>query len=319
MDKGLAYLTELTWAYRAARVLHAANEFGVFSLLEAQPMTAAQIAEKTGTDTIMLEKLLIACCGMGLLNRQEDRYENSKTADLYLVRDRPFYQGDIIAHAASVWNFWHTLPDTVQNGPRRSEWTPEQHRHFILGMHNITMAGRGDLFLHHIDLSGRKHMFDVGGGPGTYSILACRKYPKLTATVFDLPETIEIAKQIILQEGLQDRIRTQAGSWHTNEFGSENDVVLFSNVLHGPSSNASMKLGKAYYSMVPDALLVVQEFVLDNDKNGPLVPALFNLMLGAYSSGELMEAIRETGFMNPRIIAVDESLGSTWITAIRPV
>ncbi|MBN1816880.1 MAG: hypothetical protein JW828_05940 [Sedimentisphaerales bacterium] len=317
MDKGLAYLTELTWAYRAARVLHIANGLGIFSLLHSKSMTAVRLAQTTGTDAEMLDKLLIACCGMGLLKRQGCQYKNSDTADTYLVQGHPNYQGDIIAHSASVWNFWSNLEDAVRHGPTPPRWTPEQHRHFILGMHNNTMAGRGALFLKHIDLAGRKHLFDVGGGPATYSILACRNYPELTATIFDLPETIEIARQMIAKEGLQDRIHTRVGSWDTEEFGSGNDVVLFSNVLHGPSSSASMKLDKAYRSMLPGGLLVIQEFLLDDDKSGPLVPALFNLMVGAFSSSELMDAIRTAGFAKPKTAVADPSIGSAWITAVR--
>ena len=79
-----------------------------------------------------------------------------------------------------------------------------------------------------------------------------------------------------------------------------------------------MKLDKAYRSMIPGGLLVIQEFLLDEDKSGPLVPALFNLMVGAYSSSELIDAIRAAGFANPKTAAADPSIGSAWITAVHP-
>jgi SAM-dependent methyltransferase len=326
MRDGLAYLTELTWAFEGARALHVATRLGVFTLMDVHPMTARQLAERTGTDEDMLERLLIACCAMGLLSRQErDAYRNTEIADQYLVRGRPLFQGDAIAFSATAWSIWDKLEDAVRHGRRArpaspvSEAAPQQRRDFSLAMHNMTMAGRGDLFTDHIDLRGRRHLFDVGGGPGTYSILACKKNPELTATVFDLPNTVQLAKEMIANEGLQDRIHTQAGNWDTEEFGDGNDVVLFSNVLHGPSSNARMKLDKAFRSMVPGGLLVAHDFVLDEEKTGPLVPALFSLWAaGVYSSRELIEEMRDAGFSDPSIRVVDEALGSTWITAIRP-
>ena len=233
---------------------------------------------------------------------------------------RELYQGDIIAHGATAWTFWDRLESIVREGRRAgpAAWDAEQHRRFILGMHNITMAGRGRLFLEHVDLSGRTRLFDVGGGPGTYSILACRKWPELQAVVFDVPETIAIAAERIAAEGMGDRIRTQAGDWNVDEFEAGNDVVLFSNVLHGAGSGAGDKLAKASRSMVPGGLLVVQDFLLDDDKNGPLVPALFNVMVGAFSRRELIDLLIEAGFVDAQIVVHDAALGSTWLTAVKP-
>jgi 3-hydroxy-5-methyl-1-naphthoate 3-O-methyltransferase len=324
MVDGLTYLTRTTWAYEAARALHVANALGVFSLLDGRPMTAGEIAEHTGADDAMLEKLLIGCCAMNLLERSDGKYSNSEIADQYLVEGRPLYQGHNIAFSARVWNRWDQLEDTIRSGrvpcpgAPVPDATPEQRRYLSMAMHNLTMAGRGELFTTHIDLAGRKRMFDVGGGPGTYSILACQKNPELRATVFDLPNTIPLAREMITRERLQDRIDTQAGNWDDEEFGRDNDVVLLSNVLHGPHSNASMKLQKAFRSMVSGGLLVAHDFVLDDEKSGPLIPAMFNLWAGAFSARELIAEIVHAGFENPRIAASSESLGSTWITATRP-
>ena len=185
-------------------------------------------------------------------------------------------------------------------------------------MHNITLAGRGKLFLDHINLSGRKLLFDVGGGPGTYSILACRKYPDLRAVVFDLPETLALTREVLAREGMADRITVREGSWETHDFGSANDVVLMSNILHGPSSMAPMMLQKAFASLVAGGMLVVQEFLMNDNKTGPLVPALFNVMVGAFSQSELFEHIRSAGFAKAQMVASSENLGSSWITAEKP-
>ncbi|MCK4999738.1 MAG: hypothetical protein KAS23_09390, partial [Anaerohalosphaera sp.] len=239
---------------------------------------------------------------------------NSALAEKYLVAGKELFQGDMIAHSASVWSFWDELPNAVR---KDAAIRPEvdDHRNFILAMRNITAGGRGKLFLEHIDLSGRKKMFDVGGGPGMYSVLACRKCPGLKATIFDLPETIEITKEVVAQEGMEDRIGFAAGNWDDDEFGDGNDVVLFSNVLHGPNYNVEEKLAKAHSSMVDGGLLVVQEFVLNNEKTGPLISALFNVMVGAYSESELLAVIEAAGFVNAKIVVNDNETGSCWVTA----
>jgi hypothetical protein len=317
MNTELGYLNDLTWGYRASRVLQTAVRLKVFTRLDGGGQSSAALAAACSAQPDLLEKLLIVCCAMNLLTKDGDAYVNTALSSTYLVEGKPLYQGNIISHAARVWNFWDALPEAVYTQPPQ-EPADQSHRDFILGMRDITMAGRGQLFLEHIDLSGRKKLFDVGGGPGLYAVLACQQYPDLTATVFDLPETIAIARGIIQDAGLTDRIELAAGDWESDDFGSGSDVVLFSNVLHGPGSGALEKLQKAYAAMVSGGLVAVQEFALNDDKTGPLIGALFNVMVGAYAQAELLELLTRAGFTNARIVVQNESIGSTWLTAIKP-
>ena len=315
MENGIAILNDLNWGYRAARVLHVANTLSLFTILSEKPMSAEQICRTIKSAPEMMKKLLIACTSMGLLEKEGNQYKNTELAQTYLVRGRKLYQGDIIAHAAIVWDFWSGLPEHVTLGGERVAINPDDHRNFIMGMHNIAVAGRAQLFIDSVDLTGRKKLFDVGGGPGTYSIAACRRYPELKAVVFDLPETIAITKEIISKEGMQDVITVREGDWETDDFGEDNDVVLLSDVMHGPGSKAQMKLKKAYDSLLCGGLVVIQEFLLNDRKTGPLIPALFNVMVGAYSQAELFGIVEETGLIKPRLVISSEELGSSWVTA----
>ncbi|MHC4543075.1 MAG: methyltransferase [Planctomycetota bacterium] len=318
MNDEVTMLYNLSWGYRAARVLHVANEIDLFTTLSDKEMTLEEISQKCSTKPDMTEKLLMACTAMGLLEKGGSRYKNTKLSNTYLVRGQELYQGDIIAHSGTVCNFWNSLEDEVRVTARPEKKPEDEHRNFIMGMHNITVAGRADVFINNIDLAGRRKLLDVGGGPGTYSIAACRRYPELGAVVFDLPETISITKEVIAREGMQDRVSTQEGNWDTDAFGEGNDVVLLSNVLHGSGSKAEMKLKKAYDSMVDGGLLLVQDFLLNDEKTGSLIPALFNIMVGAYSSRELLSIIKETGFVNAAVVVSSQEIGFTWITAEKP-
>jgi len=318
MDENVTWLSDLSWGYRAARVLHVANEIDLFTGLSDKEMTLEEISQTCSTKPDMTGKLLIACTAMGLLEKGGSRYRNTELSNTYLVRGRELYQGNIIAHSGTVCNFWNSLEDEVRITARPEKKPGEEHRNFIMGMHNIAVAGRAEAFTDHIDLSGRKKLLDVGGGPGTYSMAACGRFPKLKAVVLDLPETIAIANEVIAREGMQDRVTTQEGNWETDTFGEDNDVVLFSNILHGPGSQAETKLTKAYDSMESGGLLLVQDFLLNDEKTGPLIPALFNVMVGAYSRCELLSLIKEAGFVHDKVVASSEEIGFTWITAEKP-
>jgi len=310
-------LDDLGWTYRAARVLHVANNLDIFTVLARGAMRTDQIAEACRTKPAMTEKLLIACAAMGLLEKSGDAYKNSALAETYLVAGRELYQGDIIRHSASVWNFWHRLENEIRIDGGSEETQPDEHRTFIMAMHNIAAAGRAKELTDRVDLSGKRLLFDVGGGPGTYAIELCRRYPPLRAVVFDLPETIVITREVIARENMQDTVSVREGSWDTDDFGEGNDVVLLSNVLHGPDSKAQMKLIKAYESMIEGAVLIVQDFVLNDAKTGPLIPALFNIMVGAYSRRELFSLIDEAGFVNPKLPGGSIENGNTVMTAVK--
>ncbi len=317
MASDIARINEWTWGYRVCRVLEVANKIGLFGVLAGKSLSLHTLCKECRTKPPMTEKLLIACAAMGLVERDGTLYKNSEFAATYLVPGAPLYQGDIIAHSDVVRGFWDGLEEEICIEVPKAD-DAKSHRNFIMGMHNITLAGRGSIFSDNIDLGGRKRLLDVGGGPGTYSILACAKYTQLKAVVFDLPATIAIARQVVAGQGFTDRIGFCEADWEKDAFGEGFDVVLLSNVMHGGGSLAAMKLGKAMQAMEAGGLLVIQEFLLNDDKTGPLTAALFNVMVGAYSARELLSLVEEAGFVDGGVVVRDDELGAGWITAKKP-
>ncbi len=317
MADEISRINEWMWGYRVCRVLEAANKIGLFGAIGDKGLSLHELCKECRTKPPMTEKLLIACAAIGLVERDGALYKNSESAATYLVPGGPLYQGDIIAHSDSVRGFWDGLEEEIcLEAP--AEDAEKTHRNFIMGMHNITLAGRGRIFSDNINLEGRRRLLDVGGGPGTYSILACAKHPQLEAVVFDLPATIAIARQVVAEQGLTGKIDFCQGDWEKDAFGDGFDVVLLSNVMHGEASLAEMKLAKSIEAMEGGGLLVIQEFLLNNDKTGPLTAALFNVMVGAYSAKELLSLVGKAGFADGRVVVRDDELGAGWITAKKP-
>jgi len=309
------------WRGRAQRTLEAAHGAGIFERLGGGAATSQDLASDLGLDSGAVEKVLIVLAAMGLVDRAGDVFRLTPKAEATLVSAAPYYQGNMLAHGANIWSFWSDLESVLRG--ERGGWVfdPQgrpalrSHRDFILGMHNIAMAGRAAELAQRVDLAGRRTLADVGGGPGTYAMALCERYPDLTATVMDLPETIEIARQTIERLGMSDRVGTAVCDWNEDGFGTGNDAVLLSSVLHGPTSGAEMKLKKAHKSMKPGGLLIVQDFVMNADKTGPLIPALFNVMVGAFSLPELAGRIEDAGFVGVRVRPMPDDTGSTVLTA----
>ncbi|MCZ7572305.1 MAG: methyltransferase [Ardenticatenaceae bacterium] len=313
----------VAWDFQQARVLQVAVRLDLFTALASGSRTAAELAAALGTDPAMTERLLIALAALDLVGVDAERWANRLAADLYLVAGRPLYQGQAIRHAADLWDLYSDLERAVREGAggerralrRRS--SPRPHGDFILAMHGLAVAGQAQRLARLVgQFAGRRRLLDVGAGPGTYSIALCERFPTLTATLWDLPESLEIARVIVASSDVHDRIDFQAGNWETDQFGHGYDALLMSNILHGPGSRAREKLVKAYSTLAEGGLLVVQDFLLDNDLSGPLPAALFNLRNGAFTVDQMLAVIEEAGF--ERVSLVSTAGRTAIVIAFKP-
>src|SRR5205823_3114281 len=66
---------------------------------------------------------------------------------------------------------------------------------------------------------GPLRLIDVGGSHGLYTIALCRRYPSLSAVIYDWPEGVVAARREIAQAGLAAQISTQTGDFLTDELG----------------------------------------------------------------------------------------------------
>jgi len=239
--------------------------------------------------------------------------------------------GNWVSFMSDWYHPWGKLLQAVRSG--KPVESPEKllgnktdyTRNFILGMHDYALA-YGKELADNLDLTGRKKLVDVGGGPGTYSVLFAKKNPQLRCIVFDLPPVVEIAKEIIDSFGLSNRVLIQPGDYHKGNFGKDNDVVFFSNVLHQENpETCKMILRKAYDSLVNDALVIVHGSFLNPERDGPMWPAFQSLFLflifgggRAYTSEETIAMLLEVGFVEPKVKRMSLLNAESLIIARKP-
>jgi ubiquinone/menaquinone biosynthesis C-methylase UbiE len=221
---------------------------------------------------------------------------------------------------------WNHLDIAVTSGrPVRARYAgddPQWRKNFLLGMSDMAMLLAPEM-VGKIDLDGRRRMLDLGGGTGAWAVHFCRENPGLEAIVYDLPTTRPFAEQTIARFELEDRIFFVAGDFLATKIAGRYDVAWLSHILHGEGPQEVRTILKKTASVLePGGMLLIHEFVLDDDLSGPLFPALFslNMLLGtsegrAYSSRQLFELLREAGFRKPRRLPLDLSGASSVIAA----
>jgi 2-polyprenyl-3-methyl-5-hydroxy-6-metoxy-1,4-benzoquinol methylase len=301
-------LRELWGAFRPSRVLITANNLRVFDYL-LKPLSAKELSLKLNTDPRATEILLDCLVSLGLLRKTKYKYQNRPIASRFLVTGSPYYQGNIIRHADTLWRNWSGLDEVIRTGrPYRAH---RDHEAFILGMHDIAKL-RAKKVIKALDLNGVKRVLDLGGGPGTYSIELARK--GLEVTLFDLPETIKIASEIIKREKVN--VNLMEGDFLVDEIGRDYDLIFISQVLHAYSEEDNLEiLRKVRRALVRSGRVAIQEFYISKDKTSPLSSALFsvNMLVNteggrAYSPEEIKAWLKNTGFKKSSSKLIDDTV-----------
>lgn len=308
-------LLQTSGSYWATCALHAGVKLDLFSQLETGPATAADLARRIGGDPRGVGMLANALVALGLLSKQGQCFANTDFAGRQLVRSSPDYLGHILMHHHHLMESWSHLDRSVKTGgPLRdasafadAEWRES----FLLGMFNLANQLAPKL-VPQMDLGNRRRLLDLGGGPGTWALHFCRQHPQLQAVVFDLPTTRPFAEATIERFELTERVSFAAGDFLLDPLPGDCDIAWLSHILHGEGpEDAARIVALAAAALPPGGLLLIHEFILEDDGAGPLFPALFslNMLLGteggqSYTNRELGDMLRQAGCREVRRLPV---------------
>jgi predicted O-methyltransferase YrrM len=299
-------LLDLSSVYWRSCVLQAAVKLGLFDAIGDETLDSSLVAERTTTDPDACRRLLSVLTAYGMLEKAGNGYRNSPPARRWLCKDSGEYIGWIILHHHYLMDSWARLDQAVRTGGpvrQRSTAGEDTREAFLMGMFN-TASLQAPSLVRQVDLSGRRRLLDLGGGPGTYAIHFCLHNPGLTAVVLDLPTTRPFAEKTIARFGLQDRIAFRAGDFlESSDLSGPYDVVWMSHILHAEGPQTCRELvRKAGKALEKDGVLLIHDFFLDDTGDGPFFPALFslNMLTGtregrSYRAGEVMAMMAEAG------------------------
>lgn len=310
-DWNVGMLLGVSSGYWHGCTLHAAVRLKIFSLLGGEIRKADELARDASTDARATGLLLDALSAMGLVEKKEAGYANSTFARTYLQEEAPEYMGHIILHHHHILDSWAQLDKAVCTGKkveRRSYGADAERESFLLGMFNLA-NGLAPEIAANIDLGGRRRLLDLGGGPGTYAIHFCQANPELKAVIFDRPTTEPIAKKVVDSYGLSERISFEGGDFNTtsNEAG-DFDAAWLSHILHSNShKECELLIQKTVDALLPGGLLLIHDFILNSNKDGPEFPALFALNM-------LVETDKGRSYSVTEIKTMMEQAGLTEIT-----
>lgn len=256
----------------ATKALGVAADLDVANELAAGPRSIDELAQATGADRDILQRILRALASDGVFAEEEPGvFRNNEASEGLLSDDNRAF-----AHL-----FGSVFYDALGNFPERFdsdfwEWLaahPGERAAF-----DVAMSGGKDRTadrLAALDWTDDELVVDVGGGNGAFLRALLQRRPGLRGIVFDLPETVRD------ERAFGDRIGFVAGSFF--ESVPVGDTYVLSGILHDWNDERAGAILQTIRAAAREhARLLVLESVVQpgNDPHGAKWLDLLMLVLG---------------------------------------
>ena len=315
-------IMDVTRGYRGACVLFAAADLDIFSILDEVPATAQALATKLGADARATTILLDALSAMGLLVKEDGKYSLGPGVAELLTEGGAGNVLGMVRHRANCLRWWVQLGQVVKSG-KPAERQPSlrgagaDQAAFIGAMHNFSEPVAAQVVGELGPLNFR-HLLDIGGASGTWTIAFLRAVGEARATIFDLPEVIPLAKRHIAEAGLGERVTFVGGDFYTDDLPGGADFAWLGAIAHQNSREQNRQLfAKIYAALDNDGVVVLRDVVMNPSRTKPEAGAMFaiNMLVateggGTYTFDEFKSDLVDAGFGEVVLLRQDEFMNS---------
>ena len=312
-------IMEMIWGYAPPLILATAVHNKVFDLLDAGPKTVEELAQASGNSVRGLRAIMNALVGFNFLAKDSGgRYSLTPESAAFLVSSKPGYMGKFVEFSGlNMIKTWLPLPEIVKTGKPSAAINQQDAGEsffqdlvepiFAMSYPATQAAGQA------LGLANAKSpvkILDVGTGSGVWGIGLAQQSPQVRVTALDLPGVLDVTRRMAARFNLADRFSYLPGDFHTIDFGTAYNLVTFGHILHMESVDQNRQLlKKAAAALAPKGTVVISEFLVNQDRSGPVMPLIFAVnMLAHTESGdtfsfeEISGWLQEAGLVNPRKI-----------------
>jgi hypothetical protein len=289
-------MADMIFGYWVSQMIRAAAEFSLAEHLADGPLTADEVARRTGSAPDTTFRLLRAAATLDLLTVDpQGRFH--PTALLNTLRgDAP---RSLRGMALAVTNRAHWLPwaefvTSVRTGQSHGpaalgmplfeylQQNPALAQEFSAGMDSLTSLWAGEIVAA-IDTSSVALAIDVGGANGTLLRMLQQANPALQGMVFDRPDVAAELAAAVASSEFADRTDVIRGDFFAAVPGG--DLYLLKFILHDWDDDSCVRiLQRSRESMAPGGRVAIIEMVLA-EQDDPGVAALMDLNMLAVAGG----------------------------------
>jgi hypothetical protein len=322
----LQRLMEMIQGYWVSQIVATVARLGIADLLAERPRTCEELVEATGANPDALRRLLRGSATIGLLDELEPgRYVLTPVGAYLRSGDGGMRNFAIALTAPGLYRPVERLFDAVMTGRPTVEaalgtsiWeyydrNPAEGSSFARAMRDISVVQSGHVVSRY-PVGGFERIVDVGGGQGVLLSRMLRSAPAVRGVLFDLPDVIDEARELLWRPELAGRVELVAGDFFQS-VPEGGDLYVLKHVLHDwDDERATQILTNCHRAARPDSVLLVVETLLPGGP-GPARIHLLDVHMLVHggrerSRDEYDVLLRASGYRLERIIPtpVGESL-----------
>jgi SAM-dependent methyltransferase len=264
-------ILKLALGFMASKQLFVANELGLFKELGQGPSTLDALAMRMSVPKRALRIVMDAMVSLGLVECEDDYYENGAAAAAYLTGScsedlRPLLkQWNRLSYPA-----WQRLESVVRGRTLSPREAQHASRAVSDGMEVLNVAAARAL-AHTYDFGHHRRILDLGGGTGRFLAVILKEHSIREATLFDVPPVAPRARKRLRRQFPNARIDVVEGDFFVDPIPQGHDVVLLTNVVHLFSPERNRELLRRIRWVVPPGTRLL---LVDAWTNGSRTPDL---------------------------------------------
>ena len=316
-------------AFQLTEAISSAIELDIFTAIAAGHTTAEALA----TPCRIAERGARILCDFLVVNeflsKSGNQYSLTDDSAKFLDRKSPAYMGSCTEFLLTdeIRQTFRDLTNAVRQGgcqhtyahaPESPLWVA-----FARSMAPMMMmASRGLAEIVVGNESRSLKVLDIAAGHGLFGIAVLRANPKAEVTAVDWKNVLEVARENATKFAVADRYKTLVGSIFDVDIGAGYDLILVPNFLHhfDEATNEQL-LKKLHRALKPGGRVATLEFVPDEDRVSPAMPAAFALIMlaetpagDAYTRSELENMFNRAGFSRHEFHAMPPSPHSVLVS-----
>lgn len=302
---------ETMFAHQRTAAMKAALELDLFTAIDEGAGTVREIAARCKASERGTRILCDYLTTAGFLTKSKEKYAVTPDAATFLSKRSPAYLGTTAQFLASqnLRQNFDSLADTIRRGSVSQEGNTVKEDNPIWVEFARAMAPMMFPAAQAIaEILGPSdapiRVLDLAAGHGIFGIMVAQRHPKAEIVAQDWAAVLEVAVENAKKMGVGNRLRTLPGDAFTVEYGTGYDAALVTNFIHHFDHEANVRLFKKIAAALnPGGRVVILEFVPNDDRVSPPIPAGFSLTMlagtpagDAYTLAEIQSMLSEGGF-----------------------
>ncbi len=255
-----------------SQILHLLINLGVFQFLKKEGRSLEEVSQFLELANERSLLLLRGGCALNLICYKRNKYWLTRVGAqivgvpglMDMIQHNQILYRDLIEpmkllqgrRETELSRFW---PYVKKEGKKKEISTKVSYEYSKLMQTSQRLVAEQTLQAY--SLKGVKRILDIGGGTGAFLLAVKNKYPNIEATVFDLPNVINVAKSNHQEtNGMVGHLTFCPGDFLKDDFPSNQNVICLVRVLYDhEDATVELLLRRIYEALPKGGSLLITE------------------------------------------------------------